>query len=210
MVALARDVRAHPDAYQYERARRFGVGVQGINHALRRLGVTYKKNAHASRNVRGRAFQTIIKMYGHRGRPVVYVGESGFAHDMPRTHGYAPTGQRCYGLCDWQAGGRTNAIGALIGKTLLTVGLFQANVTADIFTARVKQDVLPRLPENPVIVMDNATVHKHRDTQNIIRKAGHTLLFLPPWSPDLNPIEQKSTHLKAVRKQLFCSIEQLI
>ncbi len=162
MVALARDVVAHPDAWQYERARRFGVSFQGINHVLRRLGVTCKKNAHASKDVRGRVFQTMIKMYEHRGRPVVYIDESGFAHDMPRTHGYAPTGQRCDGLCDWQARGRTNAIGALIGKTLLAVGLFKTNVTADIFTAWVKQDVPPRLPENSVIVMDNATFHKPR------------------------------------------------
>ncbi len=112
--------------------------------------------------MRGRVFQTIIKMYEHLGRPLVYIDESGFAHDMPRTHGSAPTGQRCDGLCDWQARGRTNAIGALIGKTLLTAGLFQANVNADIFTAWVKQDVLPQLPENPVIVMDNAIVHKLR------------------------------------------------
>ncbi len=92
---------------------------------------------------------------------------------------------------------------------LLTVGLFQANVNADIFTAWVKQDLLPQLPENSVIVMDNATFHKCRDTQNIIQKAGHTLLFLPHYSLDLNPIEQKWVHLKAVRKQLLCSIEQL-
>jgi len=148
-------------------------------------------------------------MYEHQGRPIVYIDESGFAHDMPRTHGYAPVGQRCYGLCDWHARGRTNAIGALIGKALLTVGLFTANITADIFTAWVKQDLLPKLPQNAVIVMDNATFHKRQDTQNLIQKAGHTLLFLPPYSPDLNPIEQKWAHTKAIRKQSFCSIEQL-
>ncbi len=54
MVALARDVVAYPDAYHYERARRFGVSVQGIHYALRRLGVTYKKNSNASKEVRGR------------------------------------------------------------------------------------------------------------------------------------------------------------
>ena len=48
MAALARDVRDFPDAYQYERARRRGVSQKGIDHALRRLGVTYKKNAAAS------------------------------------------------------------------------------------------------------------------------------------------------------------------
>lgn len=74
-------------------------------------------------------------MYEHQGRSIVYIDESGFAHDMPRTHGYSPAGQRCYGLCDWHAKGRTNAIGALIGKALLTVGLFNTNVNADVFTA---------------------------------------------------------------------------
>jgi len=54
MIALARDVEEYPDAYQYERARRFGVSVQGINYALRRLGVTYKKNTGTSAQVRRR------------------------------------------------------------------------------------------------------------------------------------------------------------
>jgi transposase len=54
MEALARDVERYPDAYQYERARRFGVSVQGINYALRRLGVTYKKNAGAPAQMRKR------------------------------------------------------------------------------------------------------------------------------------------------------------
>jgi len=65
------------------------------------------------------------------------------------------------------------------------------NITADIFTAWVRQDLLSQLPKNAVIVMDNATFHKRDDTQDMIRKAGHSLLFLPPYSPDLNPIEQK-------------------
>ena len=52
MEALARDVSKYPDAYQYERAVRFNVSVQGINYALRRLGVSYKKNTKPS--ARGR------------------------------------------------------------------------------------------------------------------------------------------------------------
>lgn len=128
---------------------------------------------------------------------------------MPRTHGYAPIGERCYGTQDWHAKGRTNAIGALIGKTLLTVGLFKTNINADIFTAWVEQDLLPKLPQKSVIVMDNATFHKRDDTQTLIQKAGHRLIFLPPYSPDLNPIEQKWAHTKSIRKRLICSIHDL-
>ncbi len=83
---------------------------------------------------------------------------------MPRTHGYAKRGKRCYGLCDRQAKGRTNVIGALIGKALITVGLFKTNITADIFTAWVEQCLLIKLPSNCVIVMDMppSTIEKIR------------------------------------------------
>ena len=65
-----------------------------------------------------------IKTYQERGCPIVYIDESGFAHDMPRTHGYALRGNRCYGKHDWGAKGRTNVIGALLGGALLTVSMF--------------------------------------------------------------------------------------
>ncbi len=68
---------------------------------------------------------------------------------------------------------------------------------ADIFTAWMKQDLLPKTLEKAVIVMDNAAFHKRADTQEAIRKAGNTLLFLPPYSPDLTPIEHKWVQTKA-------------
>ena len=128
---------------------------------------------------------------------------------MPRTHGYAPIGQRCYGLKDWCAKGRTNVIGALIKKTLLTVGLFKTSINADIFYAWVTQDLLPKLPSACVIVMDNATFHKRQDIKNAFTNAGHTLEYLPPYSPDLNDIEHKWAQVKAIRRREGCSIEAL-
>ena len=52
---------------------------------------------------------------------------------MPRTHGYTIRGTRCYGSHNWGARGRTIAIGALIGKKLLTISLFEENINANIF-----------------------------------------------------------------------------
>lgn len=128
---------------------------------------------------------------------------------MPRTHGYSLKGQACYGKQDWHAKGRTNAIGALIGKALLTVGLFPCNITSDIFNIWLKHDLLPKLKEPTVIILDNAAFHKRKDTQEMIKKAGHILLFLPPYSPDFNPIEKKWAQLKKMRRKIQCSIEQL-
>lgn len=122
---------------------------------------------------------------------------------MPRTHGYAMKGQRCYGIHDWGAKGRTNAIGALLGKTLLTISLFSSNINTEIFTAWVRQDLIPKLPEKSVIVMDNAAFHKGAEMKTAIKGAGHTLLYLPPYSPDLNPIEHKWAQAKSIRRKHF-------
>ena len=150
MSALMKDVQSYPDAYLHERAFRFGVSVTGIFLALRRLGIRYKKTLkHPRRSEeRRRIFQHQIALYQSNKRPIVYIDESSFAHDMPRTHGYAAKGVRCIGIQDWQAKGRTNAIGALLGKALLTVALFTFNINADVFTAWVEQDLLPKLPPN--------------------------------------------------------------
>lgn len=139
----------------------------------------------------------------------MYLDESGFAHDMPRTHGYAPRGVRCYGVSDWGAKGRTNVIGAMVGACLLTVSLFDCNINSDVFHAWTEQDLLPKLPEGAVIVMDNATFHKRQDTQAMIKKAGFILEYLPPYSPDLNPIEQKWAQAKAIRRKYQTSITKL-
>ena len=128
---------------------------------------------------------------------------------MPRTHGYALKGKRCYGTHDWGAKGRTNVIGALFKGMLLTVSLFEGNVNTNIFTNWLQQDLLPKLPPKSVVIMDNATFHKSSTIQDSLNAAGHTLLYLPPYSPDLNPIEKKWAQAKALRRKCQTPIEQL-
>lgn len=151
----------------------------------------------------------MLQTYRKKKQPLIYIDESGFAHDMPRTHGYALKGQRCWGIHNWGAKGRTNVIGALLGSVLLTVSLFQCNVNTEIFTAWVIQDLLPKLPPKSVVIMDNATFHKGSVMQKALQSAGHTLLYLPPYCPDLNPIEHKWAQAKAYRRKLQCHIYEL-
>lgn len=118
-------------------------------------------------------------------------------------------GKRCFGRHDWGARGRINVIGALFGGLFLTVSLFQSNVNTDIFTSWVVQDLIPKLPPCSVIVMDNATFHKGSAMQKSLETAGHTLFYLPAYSPDLNPIEHKWAQAKAIRKKQQCSVLEL-
>lgn len=150
-----------------------------------------------------------IEYFQNEGRPIVYIDESGFAQDMPRTHGYSLKGERCYGKHDWGAKGRTNVIGALIGATLLAVGLLAGSVNTTVFTCWVADFLLPNLPNGSVIILDNAAFHKGKEMQKMIEEAGHTLLYLPPYSPDLNPIEKKWAQAKQIRRTTNCSIDHL-
>lgn len=134
------------------------------------------------------------KIQAHKtaGRSIVFSDESGFAHDMPRTHGYALKGKRCYGRCDWGAKGRTNVIGALLGRTLLTVTLLNGNINTEVFVAWVEQDLIPKLPPESVLVIDNATFHKAPGIRQLLEAAGHFLEYLPPyckWQRNNAPVE---------------------
>jgi transposase len=128
---------------------------------------------------------------------------------MPRRYGYAPAGEPCFGTHDWHSKTRTNVIGALLGKNLLTAALFETSINSDVFYGWLTQDLLPKIPKNSVLVLDNATFHKRKDIQQEIQNAGLSLEFLPPYSPDLNPIEHKWAHYKANRRDLQCSIYDL-
>lgn len=87
---------------------------------------------------------------------------------------------------------------------MLNVGLFEGNINADVFYSWVTQELLESLDEKTVIVMDNATFHKRDDTRKAIESSGHILLFLPPYSPDLNPIEKKWAQAKSIRRKHRC------
>jgi transposase len=128
---------------------------------------------------------------------------------MPRTRAYSPIGQRCYDTHDWQAKGRINAIGAIIEFDFVTVSLFEGNVNADVFYAWMTQDLLPKLPERSVIVMDNASFHKRADILAAIHESSCSFEFLLPYSPDLNPIERKWAQAKAIRRQHRCETDRL-
>ena len=128
---------------------------------------------------------------------------------MPRTHGYSLKGTRCYGQRAWGERGRINAIGALQDNRLLTVSLFEETINTATFNSWIEHDLLPKLTKKSVVIMDNATFHKDKTMQEQLINAEITLEYLPPYSPDLNPIEHKWAQDKSLRRALNCSIDEL-
>ncbi|NKC11786.1 MAG: transposase [Gammaproteobacteria bacterium] len=118
-------------------------------------------------------------------------------------------GTRCQGVRDWQAKGRINAMGAVVGVVFLTVGLFEGTINSDVFYAWLTQALIAVLPAKAVVVMDNASFHKRPDMIEAIEQLGCELEFLPPYSPDLNAIEKKWAQAKAIRRRERCDVDTL-
>ena len=128
---------------------------------------------------------------------------------MPRTHGYARKGSRCYGDHDCGSKGRTNAIGALLGGILLTVSLFETIIKAVIFTQWVIQDLSLSYHRQVLLCSIMQSFARGVEIINALETCGHTVLYLPPYPPDLNPIEKKGSQAKSRRRKLQCPIETL-
>ena len=96
---------------------------------------------------------------------------------------------------------RTNVIGALTGDRLMTAALFDGSINADVFEAWLQQALLPVLPNGAVVVMDNAPFHTSERIQEAVEAAGCLLEYLPPYSPDLNPIEHKWAQARASQEK---------
>lgn len=118
-------------------------------------------------------------------------------------------GTRCYGQKDWHARGRLNAIGAVLAFKLIAIQLWNCNIDSNVFFEWVKIALLPVAPVQSVIVLDGASFHKRLDILQTIQQKGHDIEFLPPYSPDLNPIEKKWAQVKAIRRQKRCSPHEL-
>lgn len=147
-----------------------------------------------------RAYLHRRERYRRQGKLFVYVDESGFAPSVRRRYAYAPKGQRAYGLRSGQQRPRTSLLAARSGSIFLAPLLFTGACNTALFNAWLAQELCPRLTAAHVVVMDNAAFHKSATTQTLLTQCGATLLFLPPYSPDLNPIEQDFAILKKRRE----------
>lgn len=131
---------------------------------------------------------------------IIYIDEAGFESNTQRDYGWAYKGEIVRGFRSGHKRPRTTIIGALSGKKLLSPFLFHGTTNTKIFNMWLKESLLPVLKKGSTIVMDNATFHKSIDTRELVKAAGCKILFLPPYSPDLNPIEQVWANIKRFRK----------
>ena len=133
-----------------------------------------------------------------RKRPVVYIDECGVDHRLMREWGRAPRGERVRAEKSGRRLGRTSVIGAWRGGRLLAPITFQGHCNSALVEAYFAAALLPALEKGTLVVLDNASFHRSRELARLVEEAGCRLLFLPAYSPDLNPIEHTWAALKKV------------
>jgi transposase len=148
-----------------------------------------------------RSYLRLRERYRRRGKTFVYGDESGFENNVTRRYGRAPRGEKIYGLRSGHSRPRTSLIAARFeGGGFEAPFLFQGTCHTEIFNLWLEHHLCPLLNDTHVVVLDNAAFHKSERTRTLIEKTGATLLFLPPYSPDLNPIEPDFANIKKIRE----------
>lgn len=123
---------------------------------------------------------------------------------MTRLRGRAPRGERLVDKVPHGHWKTTTLIAALGIEGVRCSAVVDGAVNGDVFEAYVERVLVPELRSGDVVVMDNLSSHKRARTRELIESAGAELVFLPPYSPDLNPIEMVFAKIKQLLRSLGC------
>lgn len=141
---------------------------------------------------------------------LVFIDETWATTNMTRRHGRAPRGARLVAAVPHGHWKTTTFIGALRSDGLTAPAVIDGAVNGEAFLAYVEQVLVPTLKPGDIVVLDNLSSHKVAGVREAIEAAGAELRYLPPYSPDLNPIEQLFAKLKALLRNIAArSVEAL-
>ena len=126
----------------------------------------------------------------------VYVDESGFHAYYEREYGYAPRGEKVLGEISGMRFQRTNLVAGQIGGRTIAPMYYEWSTNAEIFEFWFEEKLMPELSAGEVVIMDNARFHRERILRQIASRYRVMVLFLPPYSPDYNPIERLWANMK--------------
>ena len=173
---------------------------------LDRHGMTVKKTAHASEQERPDV--AVRRQAWFDAQPdldpahLVFIDETGASTKMARLRGRALRGQRCRAPVPHGHWKTTTFTGALRLCGMTAPMVLDGPMNAEAFGAYISQVLVPTLRPGDIVVMDNLPAHKGAAVRTTIEAAGATLRYLPPYSPDFNPIENAFAKLKAILRKV--------
>lgn len=135
---------------------------------------------------------------------LVFLDEFGASTAMQRTYGRAAPGERVVSKVPHGHWKIISTIAAMSTRGIICSASFDGATDTELFITFIREALVPMLKPKQVVVMDNLPAHKSPQIDRLIESTGATLLRLPAYSPDFNPIEQAISKIKAVLKKLAC------
>jgi transposase len=129
---------------------------------------------------------------------LIFVDESGLNLALTRRYARAPHGVRAVGSVPQNYGQSLTVLAALDCSGLRAVLLVPGATDREVFLSFLEQVLRPHLRPGAIVVMDNLAAHKGADVAEAVERAGAQLCYLPPYSPDYNPIEQAWSKIKTL------------
>jgi transposase len=127
---------------------------------------------------------------------LVFIDETWIKTNMAPLRGWGPKGERLRAFAPHGHWRTLTFLGALRCDRMTAPGIFDGPINGECFRAYVEQQLVPALKPGDIVVMDNLGSHKSAVIRRMIKAAGARLWYLPPYSPDLNPIEQTFSKIK--------------
>ena len=132
---------------------------------------------------------------------LIFIDESGLSTKMARLRGWAPKGERCRAAIPHGHWKTITFVGGFTLAGFVAPMLLDGPMDGESFLAWVEQMLAPVLRPGDIVVMDNLAAHKVAGVRQAIEACGAELHYLPPYSPDLNPIEQVFAKLKTLLRK---------
>ena len=128
---------------------------------------------------------------------LVFIDETAVKTTLTRTHGRAPVGHRLHGHVSFGSWKTQTFIAGLTARDLIAPWVLDGPMNRAAFNVYIETQLAPLLPERSIVILDNLATHKSPKAADILAERKCWFLFLPPYSPDLNPIEMAFSKLKA-------------
>lgn len=140
---------------------------------------------------------------------IAYVDETGIDEYMYRERAWSRKGTRVRDRISGRKYKRTGLAAALCRGRITDPMQYNGTMNSELFEAWLRDSLCPALPECSTIVMDNASFHRKAKVEEIVCEFGHKVIFLPPYSPELNPIERYWSSLKKRLRSVMQRMQSL-
>lgn len=199
----------------YEHAAGKKVSKSAMDRTLKKMKITRKKKVlydpkKNTERVRKLTEEYYEKIETEDTGNLIFIDETGATLNMTLPYGRSLRGKRVIGSRPLSQGKRISTIGAMSSEELLVCMTYEGTLNGELFLSYLSNFLCPVLREGHVVITDNARAHKVRGVRELIENKNAKLLYLPPYSPELSPIEMCWSKIKNYLKKAEVRTEELL